>query len=44
MQHTNQQRSREETLAHRDTAFGVRGGLNPTQRREPLRQSAGRAA
>lgn len=33
-----------DALAHRDIAFGVRGGLTPTQRRELLHRGAGRAA
>jgi len=33
-----------DALHRRDVAFGVRGGLTPTQRRELLRQSSGRAA
>lgn len=33
-----------DALTHRDIAFGVRGGLTPTQRRELLPQGARRAA
>lgn len=33
-----------DALDHRDVAFGVRGGLAPTQRRELLRQGTRRAA
>lgn len=33
-----------DALAHRDIAFGVRGGLTPTQRRELLHSGARRAA
>lgn len=33
-----------DALAYRDIAFGVRGGLTPTQRRELLRQATRRAA
>jgi WhiB family redox-sensing transcriptional regulator len=33
-----------DALDHRDIAFGVRGGLTPTQRRELLHRDARRAA